>query len=72
MPWLKKHLELNSALRFLSFLDVLATFITLPFVSALASALGLVAVTITGALGGALVYGPDVDPFVSLIYRLLF
>lgn len=32
---------------------------------------GLVAVTITGALGGALVYGPNVDPIVSFIYNLL-
>ncbi len=28
-------------------------------------------ITATGALGGAIVYGPNVDPFVSLIYRLV-
>src|SRR3989339_487836 len=33
--------------------------------------LGLVSITITGALGGALVYGPNVDPLVKIIYRLL-
>ena len=33
---------------------------------------GLAAVTITGALGGAIVYGPDIDPFVSVIYHLFF
>jgi len=32
---------------------------------------GLVCVTVTGALGGSLAYGPDVDPFVSFIYKLL-
>jgi len=32
---------------------------------------GLVAITITGALGGAIVYGPDIDPFVSFFYHLL-
>ncbi len=33
--------------------------------------LGLLAVTITGALGGSIVYGPDVDPVVKLVYQLL-
>lgn len=40
----------------------------LPFI-ALA---GLLSITITGALGGAIVYGPDVDPFVHFIYGLFF
>lgn len=33
---------------------------------------GLVVITITGALGGAIVYGPEVDPIVSVIYHLFF
>jgi len=33
--------------------------------------LGVIAVFITGALGGAIVYGPDTDPFVSFIYNVL-
>ncbi len=33
---------------------------------------GLVLITITGALGGALVHGPEVDPVVSAIYHLFF
>lgn len=33
---------------------------------------GLVFITLTGALGGVLVYGPEVDPIVSFIYNLLF
>lgn len=37
----------------------------------LLSILGLIAVTITGALGGAIVYGPNVDPVVNFIYKLL-
>jgi hypothetical protein len=32
---------------------------------------GLAAITITGALGGAIVYGPDVDPAVKFIYSLV-
>lgn len=34
--------------------------------------LGLIAITITGALGGSMVYGPEVDPFVSFVYHLFF
>lgn len=33
---------------------------------------GLALVTITGGLGGAIVYGPDADPFVHAIYGALF
>lgn len=33
---------------------------------------GLMVITITGALGGALVYGPNVDPVVSFVYHLFF
>jgi len=33
--------------------------------------IGLGVVTVTGALGGSLAYGPDVDPVVSFIYKLL-
>ncbi len=36
-----------------------------------ASFVGIVAITITGGLGGAIVYGPDVDPVVKIIYTLL-
>ena len=42
------------------------------FIVALAALAGLIAISITGALGGAIVYGPDVDPVVSLVYHLLF
>jgi uncharacterized membrane protein len=32
---------------------------------------GLVTITITGALGGAIVYGPGVDPIVQFVYNLV-
>ena len=32
---------------------------------------GLACIVITGALGGAIVFGPDVDPFVRIIYDLV-
>lgn len=34
--------------------------------------IGAVSIFITGALGGALVYGPDVDPLVHFVYYLFF
>lgn len=36
-----------------------------------AAFVGLVALTVTGGLGGAIVYGPDVDPIVKIIYTTL-
>jgi len=33
--------------------------------------LGLIAITVTGALGGAIVYGSDIDPIVSYVYKIL-
>ncbi len=41
------------------------------FIMIILAILGLVAITITGALGGAIVYGPDVDPIVSFFYYLV-
>ncbi len=34
--------------------------------------IGLIAITMTGALGGAIVYGPNVDPVVKFVYNLFF
>lgn len=34
--------------------------------------LALIGITITGALGASIVYGPDIDPFVSFIYHLFW
>lgn len=33
---------------------------------------GLACITITGALGAAIVYGPDIDPFVFFIYHFFW
>jgi uncharacterized membrane protein len=43
-----------------------------PWILVLLALCGLVLITITGALGGALVYGSDIDPVVSVIYHLFF
>lgn len=42
--------------------------IGLAYIFALA---GLAAITITGALGGAMVYGPEADPVVKMVMELL-
>lgn len=34
--------------------------------------LGLITISITGALGGAIVYGPNADPVVHLVYSWFF
>lgn len=34
--------------------------------------IGLIGITITGALGGAMVHGPEIDPLVSFVYHLFF
>lgn len=34
--------------------------------------LGIIAVTITGALGGAISHGANTDPVVQMIYNLFF
>ena len=46
--------------------------LTRPLCPILLSSLGFLLLCFTGALGGALVYGPEVDPIVSFIYHLLF
>jgi hypothetical protein len=41
------------------------------WVSILLAIVGLILITVTGALGGILVYGPDVDPVAKLLYSLI-
>ena len=38
----------------------------------IAALFGFIAISITGALGGAIVYGPNVDPIVKWVYGLFF
>jgi hypothetical protein len=51
-------------------LKKLSTGIGYPAVLVLLALAGLCAVTITGGLGGSMVYGPNADPVVTLIYKL--
>ena len=49
-----------------------AEFILMSPVRQLLALLGLVLLTITGALGASIVYGPNIDPIVSFIYHLVY
>jgi hypothetical protein len=42
------------------------------YIAPLLALLGIIAVTITGALGGAIAHGADTDPVVQMIYSLFF
>ncbi len=57
--------------KFWNFLTLVSDFLAKPPVAIILAFIGLALVTITGALGGAIVYGPDFDPAVSFIYHLL-
>lgn len=48
------------------------TQIKMPILVGILSVLGLVLLLITGALGGTIVYGPNLDLFTSFIYRIFF
>lgn len=52
-------------------IDRIAQFVYLPGVRYPFAAGGLLFITITGALGGALAHGPEADPLVSFVYHLL-
>lgn len=46
--------------------------VTSSSISLLLAAAGLISITITGALGGAMVHGVHFDPFITFVYRLFF
>ncbi len=54
-----------------SFLLFIQRILTSPFVSKTLALLGFVAISITGLLGGVLVYGVTADPLASIVLRVL-
>ncbi len=52
-------------------IDSFFIYIRNQYVISILALVGLILVTITGALGGALTHGPDIDPVVKYIYGLL-
>lgn len=67
-----KFLRLGGVDKLWKVLTVLSRIILKPWLVVLLSLLALSLLTITGALGGALVHGPEVDPVVSFVYHLFF
>ena len=47
-------------------------FIRQPLIISLLSLIGITLIFITGALGGAIAYGPSIDPTVTFVYNLFF
>ncbi len=53
-------------------ISVLNTNIFRPRMKIIMAAIGFLLITITGALGGIIAFGPDTDPLTQLIYVLFF
>lgn len=56
---------------FLKKLKPVTSFLTKPAIASLLALLGLTGMVVAAALGGAIVYGPDVDPTVKFIYGIV-
>ncbi len=69
---INKYLEKTYFKQIWLLFDKLREFIMKRSILFCLSGLGFVFLSITGALGGALAYGPDVDPMVRFIYDLFF
>ena len=54
-----------------SFLIFIQNILTKSFVSKILAALGLVAITITGMLGGVIVFGLSADPLAPIVLHIL-
>lgn len=79
LTWLDKHFRTKITKMFegkiekpWKYLIILKNFIYKTPIMWLLAIAGLVAITITGALGGAIVYGPNADPIITIVYNLFF
>ena len=71
ISWIDREKILSKGKLWLSLISIKNALLDSWFCILIAAA-GLIAITITGALGGAIVYGPLADPFVSFIYNIFF
>lgn len=62
----------NSKLQKYAFIQAIANIILHPKVAPMLAFLGVISVTITGALGGAISHGVNTDPVVKMIYGWFF
>lgn len=70
--WLKKYKPNNFFIVVRSSVSRVIQIFLSPWILITLAGAGFVTITIAGALGGAIVYGPDVDPVVKFIYQLFF
>jgi len=71
--WISQHHHIfEGRLRSLSFIDSIAIVIAKRPITLLFTSAGLIAISITGALGAAIVYGPDADFLVTIVYSFFF
>lgn len=69
---IKKYIKNSSLHKFITILYNISNIIVSPKIIVILSFIGLVTLSITGALGGALVRGPESDIFINFIYNLFF
>ncbi len=70
--WINTNLvsKLRSA-PILSFFVFIRNILVHPFVSGLLALLGLIAISLTGLLGGVMVYGVSADPLAGIVLQIL-
>ncbi len=68
LPWITAKVTSQKVLKIVVFIKDLLTHSVLATTLAL---LGLITITITGLLGGVMVYGTSADPFAALVLKLL-
>lgn len=73
IAWLEKEkiISVTSNKKSVTFLLSIKSVLNSNWFCILGALAGLVGITVTGALGGALAYGNDVDPMVNFVYHLL-
>jgi len=70
--WLNRHINLTKKLPLSQSILTIAQKILGGLGAPLLAILGFLSLSLTGALGAILVYGPEFDPITSLVYKLLF
>lgn len=72
LSWINKNIisRLKSA-PILSFFTFIRNILVHPFISGLLALLGLIAILLTGLLGGVMVYGVSADPIAGIVLQIL-
>lgn len=68
MPWISRTIKSVALVKLLSSLKNLLTH---PVLSAVLAIIGLIAISVTGLLGGVIVYGTTADPAAATVLKIL-